>query len=135
MSRNKTSIAGVPKIHHSRSLFDLSFSNATTFEHGKLVPLCRPIEVLPGDTFSVDVSSIIRMNTPVTPVMGSSFFDIYFFFVPNRIVFDKWEQLQGQNDDGAWTQTLEYVIPTSGASVAEGDPINVGSIGHYFGLL
>lgn len=132
MSRNKTSVAGVPKIHHSRSLFDLSFSNATTIEHGKLTPLCRPIEVLPGDTFSIDVSSIIRMNTPITPVMSTSYFDVYFFFVPNRIVFDKWQQLQGENDTGAWTQTTDYTIPK--AAAFDGGALGVGSIGHYFGL-
>lgn len=132
MSRNKTSISGVPKIHHSRSMFDLSFSNATTFKHGDLVPLCRPIEVLPGDTFSIDVSTVLRMNTPISPVMGSSFFDIYFFFTPNRIVFDKWEQLQGQNDDGAWTENYNHIIPVGGDYSDQ--VLDAGMIGHYFGL-
>ena len=55
----------------SRSRFDMSFGNKTSFNVGDIVPLCRPLEVLPGDTFVVDTSKVVRLQTLLKPVMDN----------------------------------------------------------------
>ena len=74
-----------------RSKFQRNFNHKTTFKEGDLVPVYFD-EVLPGDTFSVDSSFLVRMSTPVFPVMDNSAIDLYFFFVPNRLVWDHWQE-------------------------------------------
>lgn len=93
-----------------RSKFQRNFNHKTTFKEGDLVPVYFD-EVLPGDTFSVDSSFLVRMSTPIFPVMDNAAIDLYFFFVPNRLVWDHWQQFCGENTSAPWTQTAEYQIP------------------------
>ncbi len=111
MNRNsEIHFSQVPKIDVKRSVFDRSTQHKTTFNAGKLIPiLCD--EVLPGDTFSVSIYSVIRMSTPIYPVMDNLFADIYFYYVPNRLLWEHWEEFNGSNDDTFWTQPTEYEIP------------------------
>lgn len=62
----------------SRSIFDRSNTLVTSFSAGKLVPILLD-EVVPGDTCSMDVSTIIRMATPLYPVMDNAWCDLHFF--------------------------------------------------------
>lgn len=131
--RNKTSFAGAPKVHRSRSMFDLSNQVSASFQHGRLYPLGTPIEVLPGDTITLDMASLIRMNTPVNAFMGNIYCDIYAFFVPNRLVWNHWKQFMGEPESEAWTETTEYTIPTGVFGVS--NPANYAkTIGAYYGL-
>lgn len=114
-----------------RSRFDMSFGNKTSFNVGDLIPLCRPIEVLPGDTFVVDTSKVVRLQTLLKPIMDNLYLDTYWFFVPNRLVWDHWKQFCGENTESAWLPTTTYSIPTI-SSGSTGFP--VGSIADYFGL-
>lgn len=101
-----------PTIRHQRSKFDMSNTLITTFNAGKLIPLGDPIEVLPGDTFRIAVNSFIRMQTLVKAPMDNLDLDIWAFFVPNRIVWEHFEQFMGDNDQGPWTEgQVEYNIP------------------------
>ncbi len=93
-----------------RSKFQRNFNHKTTFKEGDLVPVYFD-EVLPGDTFSVDSSFLVRMATPIFPVMDNAAIDLYFFFVPNRLVWDHWQEFCGENTSAPWTQTTEYQIP------------------------
>ena len=93
-----------------RSKFQRNFNHKTTFKEGDLVPVYFD-EVLPGDTFSLDSSFLVRMSTPVFPVMDNSAIDLYFFFVPNRLVWSHWQEFCGENTSAPWTQTTEYQIP------------------------
>ena len=68
-----------------RSTFDRSNTHKTTFDSGKLIPIFME-EVLPGDTFNLEYSYLIRMSTPLYPVMDTANLDVYFFFVPTRII-------------------------------------------------
>ena len=118
------------RIDRPRSIFPIQFRSPTTMRIGDIVPLmCK--EVLPGSTFSLDVSSVLQAASPfVSRVYGDLFLDIYAFFVPNRLVWEHWQQFCGENDTGAWTQTTEYTIPTQ-----EWDPaVGVTNLGDYFGL-
>ena len=78
-----------PSVNISRSTFDRSFNVKTTFNAGKLIPFYID-EVLPGDTFSDKTSMVVRMTTPIFPVMDDCYLDYYYFFVPNRLVWDNW---------------------------------------------
>ena len=112
MSRNSEYKFGVePQVNIKRSIFDLSYGHKTTFNTGDLVPIMVQ-EVLPGDTFNVKTNYVIRTTTPIKPVMDVMYCDLYYFFVPNRLVWEHWEEFMGENKDGAWTEDqTEYNIP------------------------
>lgn len=114
-----------------RSQFDRSSQFKTTFAAGKLVPFYLD-EVLPGDTFTMDTSFVCRMATPLFPVMDNAYLDYWFFYVPNRILWDHWKEFNGENRNSAWTQTVEYTIPTLHSAPSTG--IAPYSVGDYFGL-
>lgn len=116
----------------SRSKFDLSHSVKTTFNVGEIIPFCPPIEVLPGDTFSIDTSKVIRLQTPLVPVMDNLYCDFYWFFVPNRLVWDHWKEFMGENSAGYWTPSTTYSVPMCQCTYSTGWPS--GSIADYFGL-
>lgn len=118
------------RIDRPRSIFPIQFRSPTTMRVGDIVPLmCK--EVLPGSTFSLDCSSVLQAASPfVSRVYGDLFLDLYAFFVPNRLVWEHWQQFCGENDTGAWTQTTDYTIPTE-----PWDPsVSAQCLGDYFGL-
>ena len=80
----------VPSVELNRSVFDRSCGYKTTFDSGYLIPFYVD-EVLPGDTFSVNATLFARLATPVVPVMDNMFLDTFFFFVPNRLVWNHWQ--------------------------------------------
>lgn len=109
----------VPMIRASRSRFDLSQSIKTSGNVGKLYPFfCQ--EVYPGDTFKIKSTIMSRLATSyLRPVMDNLFLDQYFFFVPSRLVYDKWSQVFGENKSGKWANTVPPTVPTfqNGADV------------------
>ena len=111
MNRNKDAgFNQVPRLDITRSRFKRRQDVKLTLNAGKLIPFYID-EVLPGDTFSVDQAAIIRMTTPIFPVMDNCYMDIYYFFAPNRILWKNWKRFMGENDTGPWVQTQEYTIP------------------------
>lgn len=100
----------VPETHVSRTRFNRDQNILTTFNAGKLIPFYVD-EVLPGDTFSVDTAAIIRMTTPKYPVFDDAFIDFYYFFCPNRILWDNFKQFMGEVDDNPWMPKKTYKIP------------------------
>uniref|UniRef100_A0AAU8AZR6 Major capsid protein n=1 Tax=Dulem virus 114 TaxID=3145591 RepID=A0AAU8AZR6_9VIRU len=115
----------------SRSTFDRSHSVKLSFNTGDVIPFYVD-EVLPGDTFNVKTSKVVRMQTLITPMMDNVYLDTYFFFVPNRLVWEHWKQFNGENTESAWLPATEYQIPqiTSPASTGW----NVGTIADYMGI-
>ncbi len=119
----------VPSVSIQRSSFDRSHGFKTTFDAGYLVP-CFVDEVVPGDTFNLNMTSFARLNTPLTPFMDNMFLDSFFFFVPNRLIWDNWEKFNGaQTDPG---DSTAFTIPqmVSPASVGH----LVGSLSDYMGI-
>uniref|UniRef100_A0AAU8B2T1 Major capsid protein n=1 Tax=Dulem virus 119 TaxID=3145596 RepID=A0AAU8B2T1_9VIRU len=133
MSRNQNSRFALnpTNIDISRSTFDRSHSVKLSFNTGDIVPFYVD-EVLPGDTFSVDTSRVVRMQSLITPMMDNIYLDTYFFFVPNRLVWEHWKQFNGENTESAWLPSTEYQIPqvTSPASTGW----NIGTIADYMGI-
>ena len=100
----------VPKTHVSRTRFKRDQNILTTFDAGKLIPFYVD-EVLPGDTFSVDTAAIIRMTTPKYPVFDDAYIDFYYFFCPNRILWNDFKRFMGEADDAPWMPTKTYQVP------------------------
>lgn len=105
---NEAHFNQIPKTYISRSRFKRDQNVKFTFNAGKLIPFYVD-EVLPGDTFSVDTIGLVRMSTPIFPVMDNCYLDVYYFFVPNRIVWDNWKEFCGENTTEAWAQN-EYTV-------------------------
>lgn len=117
-----------------RSIFPRPSQNKTSLVTGKLIPIYFD-EILPGDTVTMDMASLIRGATPIAPVMDNAYCDIFWFFVPNRLVWSHWQQFMGENDTTAWTQTTQYQVPVVGVdSTAEEANFVLGSLYDHFGL-
>lgn len=100
----------IPQMKASRTRFNRDQTILTTFDAGKLIPFYVD-EVLPGDTFGVDTAAIIRMTTPKYPVMDDSFIDFYYFFCPNRILWDNFKHFMGEVEETPWMPTKAYSVP------------------------
>lgn len=100
----------IPEMRASRTRFNRDQIILTTFDSGKLIPFYVD-EVLPGDTFSVDTSAIVRMTTPKYPVMDDAFIDFYYFYCPNRILWDDFKQFMGEVEETPWMPKKEYKVP------------------------
>lgn len=105
----------------------------TTINEGDLVPIYCD-EVLPGDSAKVRLNGLIRMSTPIYPVMDNCYMDTYFFFVPCRLLWEHWENMFGENDTNYWAEKTEYSTPTCKIGSAGDAGINNGTLGDYFGL-
>lgn len=131
MNRNTEShFAQLPAAEIQRSTFDRSASYKTSFNAGRLIPFYVE-EVLPGDTFDITTSKIVRSQTMLTPVMDNMYLDTYYFFVPNRLVWAHWREFCGENTQGPWAPTVSYRMPTIASP--EGG-FAVGTIADYMGL-
>lgn len=116
-----------------RSVFDRSNSLVTSFSAAKLIPIYVD-EVLPGDTVTMDMSSLVRMATPLYPVMDNAYLDIHWFFVPNRLVWQNWKYFMGESKD-AWDDETEYEVPEDRvASIAVDTQTGRHNVYDYFGL-
>ena len=100
----------VPEMKASRTRFNRDQTILTTFDSGKLIPFYVD-EVLPGDTFNVNTSAIIRMTTPKYPVMDDAFIDFYYFYCPNRILWDDFRQFMGEVEETPWMPKKDYKVP------------------------
>lgn len=119
------------RIDLSRSTFDRSSSIKTSFNAGDIVPFFLE-EVLPGDTFNVKSSKVVRMQTLLTPMMDNVYLDTYYFFVPNRLVWNHWKEFNGENTESAWIPETTYEVPQITAPAGTGWA--VGTIADYFGI-
>lgn len=137
---NERHFNNVPQTHVSRTRFKRDQNILTTFDAGKLIPFYVD-EVLPGDTFNVDTAAIIRMTTPKYPVMDDAYIDFYYFYCPNRILWDNFKRFMGEADDAPWMPKKTYEVPkikiasnaaTNGADNLKGP--KEGSILDYMGV-
>lgn len=135
MARKKIRVRGhrfsdAPSMYMKRTKFDRSHVYKTTFNSGKLIPVFVD-EVLPGDTARMSVNYFARLATPIKPIMDNIYLDWFFFFVPNRLVWEHWQNFCFEQEDPE--DSTDYVIPTV---TATGNSENgyIGSLWDYFGL-
>ena len=120
--------AMVPRADIPRSRFSMQKTLKTTFDSGYLVPImCE--EVLPGDTFNVNVTMFGRLATPIFPVMDNLHLDSFFFFVPNRLVWNNWVKFMGEQENPS--DSISYTIPQQ---VSPTGGYAIGSLQDYLGL-
>lgn len=118
----------VPQAHIPRSSLDRSHGYKTTFDAGYLVPIFID-EVLPGDTFNLKASLFARFATPIVPLMDNMFMDTFFFFVPNRLIWDNFQKFMGEQENPG--DSTDYLVPQ--VSAPEGG-WQSGSLSDYFGI-
>lgn len=113
-----------------RSTFDRDSTVKLSLDVGELVPFYID-EVLAGDSFSIDRSIVARLQTLITPPMDNLYLDTYFFFVPNRLVWQHWKEFCGENTQSPWIPQTEYSIPQV---TAPADGWSAGTIADYMGI-
>ena len=129
MSRGSSfSFARVPSVGIPRSTFNRNHGYKTTFDAGYLVPVYVD-EVLPGDTFKLRMTAFARLSTPLFPVMDNLKLSSFFFFVPNRLIWNNWQRFMGQQDNPG--DSISYVVPQQ---VSPAGGYAVGSLQDYMGL-
>lgn len=133
--KNRFAFGQQPVIRRRRSKFDLSFSNKTSMSVGKLYPIYVQ-EVYPGDTFKCDTKLVTRVTSSfLKPIMDNLFMDVYYFFVPNRLVMTNWSAVMGENKSGPWAEPSFETVPVFDTTTGLG-PITVSSktVADYMGL-
>lgn len=123
------SFSQVPKAEIQRSAFDRSHGFKTTFDSGYLVPVFID-EALPGDTFTLKMTSFARMSTPITPIMDNLFCDSFFFAVPMRLIWNNWQKFNGEQIDP--DDSTDYLLPQMVSPAGTG--YTVGTLSDYFGI-
>jgi hypothetical protein len=118
----------IPRADIPRSKFTAQKTHKTTFDAGYLIPIYLD-EVLPGDTFNVNATMFARMATPLYPIMDNLHMDTFYFFVPNRLVWDNWQKFMGEQKKPG--DSIDYIIPTV-TTPAGGYAVN--SLQDYMGL-
>ena len=132
MHRNKSvdvhQFAMVPRADIPRSVFMRESAHKTTFDAGYIVPVYVD-EVLPGDTFSMKMTAFARLATPLYPIMDNMRMDIFWFFVPNRLVWTNWKKFMGEQANPA--DSISYTIPQMSSP---NGGYTIGSLHDYLGL-
>lgn len=118
----------VPKADIPRSSFDCQSTHKTTFDAGYLVPVYVD-EMLPGDTFRLNMTAFARLATPLYPIMDNMHLDSFFFFVPNRLIWSNWQKFMGQQANPS--DSISYVVPQQ---VSPAGGYAIGSLQDYMGL-
>ena len=131
MFRNVEShFSKLPSLDIRRSVLRRPSTHKTSFDAGRLIPTYVD-EILPGDSVRMTTSKVVRLQTLLTPIMDNVYLDFYWFFVPNRLIWEHWKEFCGENKDSAWIPEVQYSIPT--ISAPEGG-FDVGTIADYMGL-
>ena len=118
----------VPTAKIPRSKFNRSHGLKTAFYPGKLVPIFID-EVLPADTFNLKASILVRMPALIAPLMDNLYIDTFFFYVPERLVYDKFQKMCGEQENP--DDSTDYVFPTL-KSPSNGFAAN--TLADFFGL-
>lgn len=121
----------VPQVQNVRSKFDLDFSVKSSGNIGELIPFYYE-EVLPGDTFDIETNLVARMQPLIAPIMDDIYLDMWYFYVPNRIVWDHWKEFMGENTTSAWYPSTEYNVPHVNFDATHQPTF--GSLVDYFGM-
>lgn len=118
----ETHFSQAPQAKIERSRFKYNKPVKMTFNGGELVPFLVE-EVLPGDTFDLKLSKVVRLSPSIHPTMDNLYLDTYYFFIPNRLIWDNWKGFMGESKK-AWTDNINYVFPRllfGGSGGEEGD--------------
>lgn len=132
MNRNAESrfATNPTNIDMPRSAFSRPQTIKTSFNVGDIIPFYVD-EILPGDTVTIETAKLARLQTLLSPMMDNLYLDTYYFFVPNRLCWEHWQEFCGENTKTKWYPTTEYTIPQV---KAPSGGWQVGSIADYLGV-
>ena len=128
-SRAQHTFSLAPQANIPRASFNRTHGYKTTFDAGWLVPIFVD-EVLPGDTFSLNMTAFARLATPIFPIMDNMFLESFFFFVPCRLIWSNWKKFNGEQ--ASITSSTDYILPTTTAPAVGGVP--EGTLCDYMGI-
>lgn len=117
-----------PQVAITRSTIDMSHGYKSAIDAGYLYPVFAE-EVLPGDSWSVRGTFVARLATPFYPIMDNIYLDTHWFFCPNRLLWNNWKKMMGEQDNPADSiafTTPRQTIPVGGYTLS--------SLGDYFGI-
>lgn len=133
MNRNtELHFSEIPSVEIGRSKFDRGHTRWGTMDSGRLYPIYVDTTIMPGDTVKMRTSELVRMMTPIAPVMDDCFLDTYFFFIPYRLVWPHFKRMMGENDTAPWAQNGNYEVPQITFS-GEDSPAKPKSLADYMG--
>lgn len=122
--------ANIPSNKYPRSTFNRSWDLKTSFDAGYLIPVGMDL-LYPGDHINLSCSAVIRLSTPIYPIMDNVRVTVHAFFCPIRLVWENFTRFMGERPNP--TDTVDtYTIPVF-TRVADTD-FTTGSIFDYFGL-
>ena len=128
--RSQHNFSQTPSVSIPRSTFNLSHGHKCAFDADFLVPICQPIDVIPGDTFRVNTNFFMRLATPLEPILDNLYFDTFAFFVAYRTIWDNHEKFHGAQDDPG--DSISFTIPLVNRADAGGSFL--GGTWDMFGL-
>ena len=122
--------AKTPTPHFPRSRFDMGIhKRLQTQGHGRLYPFfCRM--VYPGDTWQMDMSTFVRMDTSVRVPLDDIYLDTYWFFVPLRILDEDFPKVLGEGEPSDYDD-VSYAFPE--LVVEDSTKFNINNILPYLG--
>lgn len=111
----------VDKGRISRSKHDLGHTWTGTALAGKLNCFLGYSLVLPNSTYKVSTKLVIRSTTPVQATMDQLYCDVYYFFVPHKMVLNRASMSSATNDAqhsfeafiGAQDSNINYPVPSA----------------------
>lgn len=109
-----------------KSKFKLSHIHSATLDAGYLVPfLLQP--TLPNDSFRIGLSTFLRAQPMLAPLMHEVYLNTQYWYVPYRLLWDKWEDFITGGSNLDTTPVFPTVTSTT-------DDAKVGSLWDYFGF-
>lgn len=134
MKRKNNFMKEVPVKKVNRNLFDLSHEVKLSMKFGFLYPILL-CDAVPGDVMRDQMTAFLRAAPMLAPIMHRVDVTTHFFFVPNRLLWNNWEDFITGGQDG----TLAPVVPTvNPEDLASGtgsvDVMTKGTLWDYLGL-
>lgn len=133
MNLNQMAYSEVDTIETPRSSWTCRHTHKTTFNAGKLVPIYFNEDIIPGSTIKMKMSMVLRLSTPLVPVMDNLKADVFWFRGQKQWYWEHFINQMGQNDNGAWDNNqVEYTTPV--ITVSEAHPVTADDLLCYMGI-
>lgn len=93
-----------------QSHFDLSHYKRSSTRMGRLTPVFVS-ECIPGDRFNGSSEILVRLAPLLAPIYDDIRLFVHYFFVPNRLLWEEWEEFITGGRLGVGIDPLEAPIP------------------------
>lgn len=132
MNYHGYSFGVMPGSKLNKTIMSQPNTHSTTFEFGRIVPI-QVRHINPGDIIKSDVAGLIRMSTPIAPIMTGIHASLHAFFVPERLVWDNFKQFMGEADTEEGPETTEFLKPSVYLNASTSNQVKTQSLAHYLG--